>query len=133
MVVGIIDDAVRDGGETFYLNLSNATGATLSDGQVTGTINNTERLTASFEGVPEAHDGQSAFSFRILFSEPVGISYKTLRDESFTTTGGAVTGARRGRRAQRPVGDRGRARGRCGRGGVAGRRPRLRYGGGRCA
>ena len=95
VVVGIIDDAVRDGGETFYLNLSNATGATLSDGQVTGTINNTEPLTASFEGVPEAHDGQSAFSVRVAFSEEIGISYQTLRDESFTTTGGAVTGARR--------------------------------------
>ena len=95
VVVGIIDDAVRDGGETFYLNFSNATGATLSDGQATGTINNTEPLTASFEGVPEAHDGQSAFSFRVAFSEEIGISYQTLRDESFTTTGGAVTGARR--------------------------------------
>ena len=95
VVVGIIDDAVNDDAETFYLNLSNATGATLSDGQATGKINNTEPLTASFEGVPEAHDGQSAFSFRVAFSEEIGISYQTLRDESFTTTGGAVTGARR--------------------------------------
>ena len=95
VVVGIIDDAVDDDAETFYLNLSNATGATLSDGQATGKINNTEPLTASFEGVPEAHDGQSAFSFRVAFSEEIGISYQTLRDESFTTTGGAVTGARR--------------------------------------
>ena len=95
VVVGIIDDAVYDDAETFYLNFSNATGATLSDGQATGKINNTEPLTASFEGVPEAHDGQSAFSFRVAFSEDIGISYQTLRDESFTTTGGAVTGARR--------------------------------------
>ena len=58
-------------------------------------IHNTEPLTASFEGVPEAHDGQSAFSVRVAFSEEIGISYQTLRDESFTTTGGAVTGARR--------------------------------------
>ena len=41
-------------------------------------------LTGSFEGVPEAHDGQSAFSFRVAFSEDIGISYKTLRDHSFT-------------------------------------------------
>ena len=95
VVVGIIDDAVDDDAETFYLNFSNATGATLSDGQATGKINNTEPLTASFEGVPEAHDGQSAFSFRVAFSEDIGISSQTLRDESFTTTGGAVTGARR--------------------------------------
>ena len=95
VVVGIIDDAVNDDAETFYLNLSNAVGATISDGQATGKINNTEPLTASFEGVPEAHDGQSAFSFRVAFSEEIGISSQTLRDESFTTTGGAVTGAQR--------------------------------------
>ena len=95
VVVGIIDDAVRDDNETFYLNLSNAVGATISDGQATGEITNTEPLTGSFEGVPEAHDGQSAFSFRVAFSEEIGVSYQTLRDESFTTTGGAVTGARR--------------------------------------
>ena len=95
VAVGIIDDAVSDNGETFYLNFSNATGATLPDTQATGLIRNTEPLTASFEGVPEAHDGQSAFSVRVAFSEDIGISYQTLRDESFTTTGGAVTGARR--------------------------------------
>ena len=54
-----------------------------------------ELLTASFEGVPEAHDGQSAFSFRVAFSEDIGTSFKVLRDESFMTTGGALTGARR--------------------------------------
>ena len=95
VAVGIIDDAVSDNGETFYLNFSNATGATLPDTQATGEIHNTEPLTASFEGVPEAHDGQSAFSVRVAFSEDIGISYQTLRDESFTTTGGAVTGAQR--------------------------------------
>ena len=54
-----------------------------------------EPLTASFTGVPEEHDGENAFSFRILFSEDIGISYKMLRDESVSATGGAVTGARR--------------------------------------
>ena len=52
-------------------------------------------LTASFEGMPAAHDGEDAFRFRVAFSEDIGISFKALRDESFTTTGGAVTGARR--------------------------------------
>ena len=113
--VPIINDAVDDSGETFQLLLLNSTGADiagsgmLGGGTGTGTIFNTEGLTGSFEnvpgehdgltgsfeGVPEAHDGQSAFSFRVAFSEDIGISYKTLRDESFTTTGGAVTGARR--------------------------------------
>ena len=41
------------------------------------------------------HDGQSAFNVRVEFSEDVGISYVTLRDESFSVTDGDVTGARR--------------------------------------
>ena len=109
VVVGIIDDAVRDGGETFYLNFSNATGATLSDGQVTGTINNTEPfvnppsdppdpsdpLTASFSGVPGEHTGES-FTFGLTFSENVaGLSYKTLRDSAFSVRNGQITRARR--------------------------------------
>ena len=52
-------------------------------------------LTASFEGLPEAHDGETAFRVRVAFSEDIGISYVTLRDESFSVTDGDVTGARR--------------------------------------
>ena len=52
-------------------------------------------LTASFGDVPAEHDGQSAFNVRVEFSEDVGISYVTLRDESFSVTDGDVTGARR--------------------------------------
>ncbi len=44
---------------------------------------------------PAEHDGQSAFNVRVEFSEDVGISYKALRDESFSVTDGDVTGARR--------------------------------------
>ena len=54
-----------------------------------------EPLTASFSGVPEEHDGENAFSFRILFSEDIQISYRTLRDDSFTVAGGEVTKAKR--------------------------------------
>ena len=52
-------------------------------------------LTAQFEGMPEAHDGQSPFGFHVAFSEDIGISYQALRDESFTVTGGTITRARR--------------------------------------
>ena len=52
-------------------------------------------LTASFEGLPEAHDGESAFRFRVAFSEDIGIGDQSLRDDSFTVSGGEVTGARR--------------------------------------
>ena len=34
-------------------------------------------LTAGFEGLPEAHDGETAFTFRILFSEAVSVTPDT--------------------------------------------------------
>ncbi len=52
-------------------------------------------LTAAFEGLPEAHDGEDAFRVRVAFSEDIGISFRSMRDESFTVDGGEVTGARR--------------------------------------
>ena len=93
--VPIIDDTVNDSGETFEMVLSNAVGAAIADSTATGTILNTEILTGSFEHVPTEHDGSAAFTFNVAFSEDVGISYVTLRDESFSVTDGDVTGARR--------------------------------------
>ena len=52
-------------------------------------------LTASFEGLPEAHDGEDPFHFRVAFSEEIGIGFRTMRDDSFTVDGGEVTRARR--------------------------------------
>ena len=52
-------------------------------------------LTAAFEGLPEAHDGEEAFHFRMAFSEEIGIGFRSMRDDAFTVDGGAVTGARR--------------------------------------
>ena len=57
-----------------------------------------EALTAEFQGLPEAHDGESAFRFRVAFSEDIGISLRSLREDAFTVTGGRVT---RGRRVDR--------------------------------
>ena len=56
-----------------------------------------DALTASFEGVPEAHGGpgSEAFTFRVRFSEEPRVSYAVLRDESFAVTGGGVRKARR--------------------------------------
>ena len=53
-----------------------------------------DALTASFEDVPEAHDGSSPFTFRVRFSLEPRVSYKVLRDESFSVTG--VRWTRRG-------------------------------------
>ena len=54
-----------------------------------------DALTASFEGVPEAHDGSSPFTFRVRFSLEPRVSFRVLRDESFAVTGGEVDKARR--------------------------------------
>ena len=53
-------------------------------------------LTASLVDLPERHDGTTAFSFELRFSEDVPVlSYKTLRDAAFTVTDGQVTDVRR--------------------------------------
>ena len=52
-------------------------------------------LMAGIHAAPTSHDGESAFTFELRFSEEFGISYKTLRDHAFTVTGGAVRKAQR--------------------------------------
>ena len=97
--VSIIDDTVVDDNETLTVTLSNASGAEISDGQATGTITDgdtaTSPLTAAFQDLPDSHDGSTAFTFRVLFSEDVGISYVNMRDDAFSLLDGDVTGARR--------------------------------------
>ena len=63
-------------------------------------INNTQAadlLMVSVSALPSSHDGGSAFTFELRFSEETrdGFSYKTMRDHVFTVTGGMVTKARR--------------------------------------
>ncbi len=45
--------------------------------------------------MPAEHDGESAFRFRVAFSEPIAISFKSLREDAFETTGGRVTAGKR--------------------------------------
>ena len=52
-------------------------------------------LTAGFQDLPDSHDGSTTFTFRVLFSEDVGISYVNMRDDAFSLSEGDVTGARR--------------------------------------
>ena len=78
-----------------------ADGRSLSEGistTVEGPDEGPAPLTASFTGLPEAHDGESAFRFRLAFSEPIAISYRSLREDAFEVTGGRVT---RGKRVDR--------------------------------
>ena len=50
---------------------------------------------ASFEGMPAEHRGEGGFHFRVAFSEDIGISFRALREDAFTVTGGRVTGGSR--------------------------------------
>ena len=54
-------------------------------------------LTASFhtDHTPDNHDGQNTFTFELRFSEEFEMSYVTLRDDAFTTTGGTIVKAKR--------------------------------------
>ncbi|MCY3706213.1 MAG: hypothetical protein OXH08_12075 [Gammaproteobacteria bacterium] len=53
-------------------------------------------LTATFSGMPASHDGSSAFTFTLTFSEDVpGLGYETLRDHAFDVAAGEVTKASR--------------------------------------
>ena len=54
-------------------------------------------LTATIHDEPSSHDGQTAFTFELRFSETPkpDFSYTTVRDHTFTVTGGAVTYVRR--------------------------------------
>ena len=77
-----------------------ADGRSLSEGIATTVEGPTgpPPLTASFEDMPEAHDGERAFRFRVAFSEPIAISFRSLREDAFAVSGGRVT---RGTRVDR--------------------------------
>ena len=48
-------------------------------------------LTASFEDLPEAHDGATAFTFRLSLSDDIANGDVDVRDSAFEVTGGSVT------------------------------------------
>ena len=48
-------------------------------------------LTASFEGLPDAHDGATAFTFRLSLSDDIANTDADVRDSAFEVTGGSVT------------------------------------------
>ena len=50
-------------------------------------------LTASFQGLPSQHDGATAFSFRIAFSDEIATEEEEFRDHSVEVWGGEVTRA----------------------------------------
>ena len=89
-------DSAAEDDETFALTLSNPSGATLSTASATGTIEDgPAALTASFEGLPEAHDGAKRFAFEIRFSEEFrGLRLPVLK-RALAVTGGRLIDAKR--------------------------------------
>ena len=58
-------------------------------------------LTAEFQDVPPSHNGSDTFTFRIAFSEDIGISHTTFRDNSLEVDNGSVTKAKRVNRSNK--------------------------------
>ena len=52
-------------------------------------------LTAELLSVPDSHDGQNDFTFRILFSEDVTVGFQALKEDSFEISNGTIRRARR--------------------------------------
>ena len=92
--VTVLEDTEEDSGEVFRLVLANPSGAVLGDAEATGTIWNDELLTATFGSLPPSHDGETAFTLGLAFSEEVAVSAQMLRDAALRVTGGSVTGVR---------------------------------------
>ena len=92
--VTVLEDTDEDSGEVFRLVLANPSGAVLGDAEATGTIRNDELLTATFGSLPPSHDGETAFTLGLAFSEEVAVSAQMLRDAALRVTGGTVTGVR---------------------------------------
>ena len=53
------------------------------------------RFTALISDAPRTHDGESAFTFKLQFSEEARVGFRTLRDSAFEVSGGTVKRAKR--------------------------------------
>ncbi len=91
--------SVADLGKTIRVRVSFMDGAsnveTLTSEATATVIAAVTPLTAEFRDAPDNHLGTGVFTFDISFSEPISISYKTLRDGSLEVTNGSATKAKR--------------------------------------
>ncbi|HSS19255.1 MAG TPA: Calx-beta domain-containing protein [Pyrinomonadaceae bacterium] len=94
--VTVNGDAVIEPNETFFVNVSNVAGATISDGQGVGTIQNDDSPTLSINDVTanEGNSGTTTFTFTVTSSLPApagGITFDiatadgTAQDDNPTT------------------------------------------------
>jgi hypothetical protein len=83
-------DRVAEANETFFVNLSSATGATIADGQGVGTITDDEpRISISDVSKAEGKKGKTTqFTFVVTLSaaydQPVSLSYQTVNGKATT-------------------------------------------------
>ena len=80
---------------TFRVRAVNAAGKGAASAPTPAVTPAAPGLTGSFESVPEAHDGSSAFALRLAFSEDVAGRFRSMRNDIFEVTGGALTDLRR--------------------------------------
>ena len=84
----------QDFGQSQWENTS-LLGSQLQTSSQKSTGSGSIALQAEFQDLPMGHDGSTAFTVDIVFSEEVDLSYKTLEFHAFTVTGGSVTSASR--------------------------------------
>ena len=92
-LTAVDDSASEEGAETVSVAAAHR-GATVGAATVTITDGDGTPLTAAFADLPETHDGATAFTFGLRFSEEIGISHRTLRDH-VEVGNGSATNARR--------------------------------------
>ena len=99
--VALLHDGSAENDETVTLTLTNPSGATVGDGEATGTVADVAPLTASFHGLPEEHDGRKLFQFEVRFSEEFqGLRLAAFKAGALQVTNGRVIDAKRTVRGQ---------------------------------
>ena len=104
ITVDVLGDATRESDETFFVNLSNATGGTIIDGQGTGTIINDDGVpTLSVNDVSqdEGNGGKTSYVFKVTESgstdQQVTVDFvtadgtATLANNDYQRTSGTLT------------------------------------------
>ena len=88
VTVPIVGDTLAESDETFFLNLSSPTNATLADGQAVGSIVNDEsRLSINDVTLVEGHSGQRTALFTVSLSSASSHSVTV----NFATADGTAT------------------------------------------
>ncbi len=108
VTVTVNGDTTSESNETFFVNLSNASGATIADGQGQGTIQNddaapTPSLSMNNVSLTEGNSGTKAFAFTVTLSsasaQTITVSYATANGTAtslgsrrdYTSTSGTLT------------------------------------------